>query len=153
MLKANYIRIHQEILMAELKTKQNDASVEKFLNGIADKSAREDCLAILQLMKQATKAEPKMWGTSIIGFGNYHYKYESGREGDWPLTGFSPRKQNLTLYIIPGFVRYAELMQKLGKYKTGKSCLYIKKLADVDLVVLKQLVKESVACMTKKHKL
>jgi len=135
--------------MAELKTKQNDLSVEKFLKSLADKSTREDCLAIVQLMKQATKAEPKMWGASIIGFGTYHYKYESGREGDWFLTGFSPRKQNMTLYIMPGFARYAELMQKLGKYKTGKSCLYIKKLGDVDLAVLKQLVKESVAHMSK----
>jgi hypothetical protein len=135
--------------MAELKTKQNEQSVEKFLKSIADKSTRDDCLAILQLMKQATKAEPKMWGTSIIGFGTYHYKYESGREGDWFLTGFSPRKQNITLYIMPGFARYAELMQKLGKYKTGKSCLYIKKLGDIDMAVLKQLVKQSVEHMSK----
>jgi len=138
--------------MAELKTKQNEQSVEKFLKSLADKSTREDCLAILQLMKQATKAEPKMWGTSIIGFGTYHYKYESGREGDWFLAGFSPRKQNLTLYIMPGFARYDELMQKLGKYKIGKSCLYIKKLGDVDLAVLKQLVQQSIAHMTKTYK-
>jgi len=138
--------------MAELKTKQNEQSVEKFLNSITDKSTREDCLTILRLMKQATKAEPKMWGTSIIGFGTYHYKYESGRAGDWFLTGFSPRKQNVTLYIMPGFARYAELMQKLGKYKTGKSCLYVKKLGDVDMAVLKQLVKESVEHMTKTYK-
>jgi len=135
--------------MAELKTKQTDQSVEKFLNSIADKSAREDCFTIAQMMKQATKAEPKMWGASIVGFGTYHYKYASGREGDWPVTGFSPRKQNLTLYIMPGFIRHAELMQKLGKCKTGKSCLYIKKLADVDMAVLRQLVKESVAHMKK----
>jgi len=135
--------------MAELKTKQNDQSVEKFLKSIADKSTREDCLAILQLMKQATKAEPKMWGASIIGFGTYHYKYESGREGDWFLTGFSPRKQNLTLYIMPGFARYEELMQKLGKYKIGKSCLYIKRLGDIDMAVLKQLVRQSVAHMSR----
>jgi hypothetical protein len=138
--------------MAELKTKPNEQSVEKFLNSIADQSTREDCLAILQIMKQATKAEPQMWGPSIIGFGNYHYKYESGREGDWFLTGFSPRKQNITLYIMPGFARYEELMQKLGKYKTGKSCLYVKKLGDVDLAVLKQLVKQSVEHMTMAYK-
>lgn len=135
--------------MAELKTKQTNQSVEKFLKSIAEVGTRDDCLTIMQIMKQATRAEPKMWGTSIVGFGTYHYKYASGREGDWPLTGFSPRKQNLTLYIMPGFTRYEELMQKLGKYKTGKSCLYIKKLADVNMSVLKQLVKQSVEHMRK----
>lgn len=138
--------------MAELKTKQNEQSVEKFIKNIADADARADCRVILQIMKQATKAEPKMWGTSIVGFGMYRYKYASGREGDWPLTGFSPRKLSLTLYIMPGFARYEELMQKLGKYKTGKSCLYIKKLTDVNLAVLKQLVKQSVDYMKKKYK-
>jgi len=134
--------------MAELKTKQNEQSVEKFLKGIAGKQAREDCFTILEIMKQITKAEPKMWGSSIVGFGTYHYKYESGREGDWFLTGFSPRKQNLTLYIMPGFAQYDELMKKLGKHKTGKSCLYIKSLADVDLPTLKKLVQESVKRMS-----
>lgn len=138
--------------MAELKTKPTNQSVEKFIKSIAEADTRADCQAIMQIMKQATKAEPKMWGASIVGFGRYHYKYASGREGDWPLTGFSPRKQNLTLYIMPGFARYEELMQKLGKYKTGKSCLYIKKLADVDMAVLKQLVKQSVEYMKKKQK-
>lgn len=136
--------------MAELKTKQNEQSVEKFLQGIADKQTREDCFTILEIMKQITKSEPKMWGSSIVGFGTYHYKYESGREGDWFLTGFSPRKQNLTLYIMAGFARYDELMKKLGKYKTGKSCLYIKSLADVDLPTLKQLIQQSVKHMSKK---
>jgi len=135
--------------MAELKTKVNDASVEKFLHGIADKKTREDCFTIVELMKQITKAEPKMWGTSIVGFGNYHYKYESGREADWFLAGFSPRKQNLTLYIMAGFARYDELMKKLGKYKTGKSCLYIKSLADIDMPTLKQLIQQSVKHMAK----
>ncbi len=93
-----------------------------------------------------------MWGSSIVGFGNYHYKYESGREGDWFLTGFSPRKQNLTLYIMPGFAQYDELMKKLGKHKTGKSCLYIKSLEDINLPTLKQLIQQSVKHMTKTKK-
>lgn len=136
--------------MAELKTKPNERSVENFLNDIADEQTRADCFTIMKIMKQATKAEPKMWGPSIVGFGDYHYKYESGREGDWFLTGFSPRKQNLTLYIMAGFAKYEALMKKLGKYKTGKSCLYIKRLADVDLAILKTLVQESVLHMKKK---
>ncbi len=131
--------------MAELKTKRNDAAnVEAFLNSLTDERKRRDAFAILDIMKKATKAEPKMWGNSIIGFGNYHYKYESGREGDWFVTGFSPRKQNLTLYIMPGFERYNELLKKLGKHKTGKSCLYINTLDDVDLPTLRELVKQSV---------
>lgn len=138
--------------MAELKTQPTKESVEKFINGVADKDRRADCLTVMQMMQQITKAKPQMWGPSIVGFGSYHYKYASGQEGDWPLTGFSPRKQSLTLYIMPGFARYAELMQKLGKYKTGKSCLYIKKLADVDMAVLKQLVKQSVEYMKKIRK-
>ena len=130
--------------MAELKTKVNDASVDKFLRGVTDKTKREDSYKILEMMKKATKAEPKMWGTSIIGFGDYHYKYESGREGDYFLTGFSPRKQNLTLYILGGFDEHGELLNKLGKYSLGKGCLYIKKLEDVDTKVLKELVTGSV---------
>lgn len=132
---------------AELKTKLNDASVEDFINTVSDEQIRVDCFEIAKIMKQVTKAEPKMWGTSIVGFGSYHYKGASGREGDWMLTGFSPRKQNLTLYIMPGFERYPALMKKLGKFSTGKSCLYIKKLADVDKKVLKELVSESVQFM------
>ena len=134
---------------AELKTKLNDASVEDFLNTVSDEQIRADCFEITKLMKQVTKAEPKMWGSSIVGFGSYHYKGASGREGDWMLVGFSPRKQNLTLYIMAGFDRYDELMKKLGKFSTGKSCLYIKKLADVDKKVLKELVSESVQFMKK----
>jgi len=102
-------------------------------------------------MKQISSEEPKMWGTSIVGFGNYHYKYESGREGDFMKVGFSPRKTSLTLYIMPGFKRYDDLMEKLGKYKTGKSCLYIKKLEDVDQDVLKELICSSFDHMTKKY--
>ncbi|MCH8957420.1 DUF1801 domain-containing protein [candidate division KSB1 bacterium] len=131
--------------MAELKTKPNEQSVEAFLNSVEDEKKRQDCLTILEIMKQITKAEPQMWGTSMVGFGTYHYKYESGREGDWFVAGFSPRKQNLTLYIMAGFSRYDELLSKLGKFKTGKSCLYIKKIEDVDLKTLKELIKQSVA--------
>ena len=137
---------------AELKTKLNDASVEDFINAVEDETIRADCFEIAKIMKQVTKAEPKMWGASIVGFGSYHYKSASGREGDWMLVGFSPRKQNLTLYIMAGFDRYDELMKKLGKFSTGKSCLYIKKLADVDKKVLKELVGESVQYMKKLNK-
>jgi hypothetical protein len=139
-----------EIPMAELKTKKTEASVEKFLTAIKDEQTRMDCFEIAKIMKQATKSEPKMWGTSIVGFGSYYYKYASGREGDWMLTGFSPRKQNITLYIMAGFDRYEELLKKLGKHSTGKSCLYIKRLADVDRKVLKELIAESVMVMSGK---
>ena len=133
--------------MAELKTKLNDASVEDFLNTIEDDQKRRDCFEIMKIMKQAAKAGPKMWGSSIVGFGSYHYKGASGREGDWMLTGFSPRKQNITLYIMGGFNGQENLMKKLGKHSTGKACLYIKKLEDVDKQVLKELVSASVKVM------
>jgi len=133
--------------MAELKTKLNDGSVKDFLDSVEDEKKRKDSYHVLQIMQKITGEEPKMWGTSIIGFGNYHYKYKTGREGDWFVTGFSPRKQALTLYIMAGFSKYDELMQKLGKYKTGKSCLYVKKLEDIDESVLKQLISESVNYM------
>jgi hypothetical protein len=133
--------------MAELKTKVNDASVEDFLNRVADERKRKDSFTILELMKQVTGAEPKMWGDSIVGFGSYHYKYASGQEGDWPLTGFSPRKQALTLYITSGFDRYEALLGRLGKFSTGKSCLYVKKVEDIDLGVLSELVSQSVEHM------
>ena len=132
---------------AEVKTKVNDASVTEFLNGVADEQKRNDCFEILKLMKQVTKEEPKMWGASIVGFGSYHYKGKSGREGDWMLTGFSPRKQNLTLYLMGGFDTHADLLEKLGKFTTGAGCLYIKKLEDVDRKVLKELVQASVKRM------
>jgi Domain of unknown function (DU1801) len=128
--------------MAELKTQVTRASVEKFLEGIKDEKKRQDCFQLLKLMKKATKSEPKMWGTSIIGFGDYHYVYDSGREGDWFLAGFSPRAQNLTLYMMGGFD--SETLKKLGKYKTGKGCLYISKLEDVDLKALNELIMKSV---------
>lgn len=130
--------------MVELKTQPNQADVTVFLNGVSDERKRQDCFTILEMMTQVTGKEPTMWGPSIVGFGNYHYKYATGREGDWFLTGFSPRKQNLTLYIMAGFDQYDELLARLGKYKTGKSCLYIKKLTDVDQTVLRELVKLSV---------
>lgn len=133
--------------MAELKTKMNSGDVDAFLAGIADTKRREDCLTVLKLMKQVTKEKPKMWGESIVGFGEYHYKYATGREGDWFITGFSPRKLALTLYIMAGFTRYDGLLSRLGKYKCGKSCLYVKKLEDIDLDVLRELVEASVAHM------
>jgi hypothetical protein len=136
---------------AELKTKPTKVDVEKFLINIKDEKKREDAFKILKMMKQITKEEPKMWGPSIVGFGSYLYKYESGREGEMCITGFSPRKQSLTIYIMPGFERYEKLMKKLGKYRTGKSCLYINKLEDVDLKVLKELISESVKYMKKKY--
>ena len=131
----------------ELKTKVNDASVTKFLNSVTDEQKRDDAFEILKLMKQVTKEEPKMWGASIVGFGSYHYKGASGREGDWMLTGFSPRKQALTVYLNHGFDVHADLLKKLGKYKTGMGCLYINKLDDVDKKVLKDLVTASVKGM------
>lgn len=130
--------------MAELKTQVTDKDVHEFLADISDEKKREDSYKILELMQQVTNFEPKMWGDSMIGFGSYHYKYKSGHEGDAFLIGFSPRKQNLTLYIMSGFDANDELMKKLGKYATGKACLYIKKLEDVDLDVLRELVKHSV---------
>ncbi|MEW5827790.1 MAG: DUF1801 domain-containing protein [Chloroflexota bacterium] len=135
--------------MAELKTKVNEASVETFIEGIEDEKKRKDARAINELMTQVTGHEPKMWGDSIVGYGTYHYKYASGREGDWMLAGFSPRKQNLTLYIMSGFDGYEALLSKLGKHTTGKSCLYIKKIEDVNLDVLRELVARSVEHMAK----
>jgi hypothetical protein len=136
--------------MAELKTKKNDASVEDFLNSIENEKRRQDSFAVLELMKKITKQKPKMWGDSVVGFGSYHYKYESGRECDWFVTGFSPRKQNLTLYIMSGFAKYDELMSKLGKHKTGSSCLYIKRLEDINQDVLKELIEKSVEAVSKR---
>ena len=135
--------------MSELKTKQNNASVSEFLSSITDKEKQKDCRTVMKLMREVTGKRAKMWGTSIVGFGSYHYKYKSGREGDWFVTGFSPRKQNLTIYIMPGFSKYDALMKKLGKYKTAKSCLYIKRLSDVDIKVLERLVTRSVKDMAR----
>ena len=129
--------------MAGNKTVENNASVEEFLSKVTDERKRQDSLEILKIMQQVTKKEPKMWGPAIIGFGSQHYKYESGREGDQPLIGFSPRKQNLSLYIGVGDDSDSPLLKKLGKYSTGKVCLYIKKLADVDMNVLRELIADS----------
>jgi hypothetical protein len=112
---------------------------------------RQDCLRVLEIMKRVTGDEPKLWGPAMVGFGSYHYRYDSGREGDWFVTGFSPRKANLTLYIMAGFDRYAELLERLGKFKTGKSCLYVKKLADVDEAVLTELIAASVEHMRRTY--
>lgn len=125
--------------MAEMKTKVNDASVRKFIESVPDEQKRADAFAIVEMMKEAAKLEPKMWGTAIIGFGNVHYKYESGREGDMCQMGFSPRKQNIALYLPGGHSAYVEELKKLGKYKTGKGCLYINKLVEVDTGVLKKI--------------
>lgn len=130
--------------MAELKTKPHHGSVEAFLESVENQRRREDAFTVLDLMKRVTGQEPVMWGGSIVGFGSYHYKYESGREGDWFVAGFSPRVQALTLYIMSGFSKHDELRSKLGKHTTGKSCLYIKKLDDVDMEVLEELVRRSV---------
>ena len=130
--------------MAENKTQKTNASVTEFLNGIADEARRNDCRIVLKLMKDATGAPPRMWGPSIVGFGDWRYKYDSGREGDWFLAGFSPRKDSLTLYLMPSLDAHGARLRALGKHKTGKSCLYIKRLSDVDQGVLKQLIADGV---------
>lgn len=127
-----------------IKTKVNDESVEDFLSRVEDETKRQDSFKLLEIYKRQTNEKPKMWGTSIIGFGQYHYKSERSRqEGDWPLAGFSPRKQNLTLYVMSGFSDFSDLLEDLGKHKTSKACLYINKLADVDIKVLEKIIKRS----------
>ena len=135
--------------MAENKTKETKANVDNFINSIKEITIREDCHKIIKIMKSATKAEPKMWGQNIVGFGSYHYKYASGREGDFFLTGFSPRKQNLSIYLMVGFDNQKSQLKKLGKHKIGKSCLYIKSLSDVDVKVLNEMIVQSVKQMKK----
>jgi hypothetical protein len=129
--------------MTELKTKPNTASVAGFLQSIEDEGKRKDSIAIVEMMKRVTGVEPRMWGENIVGFGDTHYRYATGREGDWFAVGFSPRKQNLTVYLSYGFEGDQALMQKLGKHKTGKACLYINKLSDVDMGVLEELVRHT----------
>lgn len=131
--------------MSEVKTKVNNASVEKFITTVKDEEQRKDCLALLDLMKKTTKEDPKMWGNSIVGFGTFHYKGKSGREGDWFVTGFSPRKPNMTVYFCLGFKHLAPQLKKLGKFKTSVGCLYFKKLSDIDMQVLKEMLKETKA--------
>jgi Domain of unknown function (DU1801) len=137
--------------MAELKTKPTKAGVDAFVSKITDPQRRADCAQLTGIVGKAAKAEPVMWGKSIIGFGRYHYKYASGREGDWPIIGLSPRKQNLTLYIMPGFEEFGDLLAKLGPHTTGKSCLYINRLSDIDMKVLTKIVTKSISKMKKKQ--
>lgn len=127
--------------MAENKTKQTERSVDEFLSAVENEVRRADAQALLKMMKRVTRQRPKMWGDSIVGFGKYHYKYKSGREGDWFLVGFSPRKASMSVYLMCGFDRLQDSLKKLGKYKTGKGCLYINKLTDVDLDVLEEMVR------------
>ncbi len=138
--------------MAELKTKQTNESVVKFLNTIGDETRRKDCFEIIEIMRRVSKYEPKMWGAAIIGFGSYHYKYESGHEGDTCLIGFSPRKKNITLYIIGGVAEHQDLLNKLGKHKTSKGCLYINKLSDIDTNILEELIKISIDFLKNKYR-
>jgi len=133
--------------VAEQKTKPTGASVERYFDNIADETRREDCRQVSQIMEEITGEKPVMWGPSIIGFGTYHYKYASGHEGDWPIAAFSPRKKDLTIYLMPGPAKHPELLAKLGKHSTGKSCLYIKRLSDVHMPTLKKLIRASTKTM------
>lgn len=138
--------------MSEIKTKASDASVSEHVAAVADRTRREDSQLLLKLFTKVTGLAPRLWGNGMIGYGSYHYKSERSRqEGDWPLTGFAPRKGNLVIYIMPGFGAYAGLLKKLGKFKTGMGCLYVGKLADIDLAVLEELIRRSVADMKKLH--
>lgn len=137
--------------MAEQKTKPTNISVKQFVDNLTDETVRDDCHALIKIMKRITGTTPKIWGGSIVGFGKYHYKYESGHEGFSCLTGFSPRKQNISLYIMPGFTEHPKLLEKLGKFKAGKGCLYIKKLEDIDETVLEKLIEFSVAYLQNKY--
>ena len=134
--------------MAEAKTKPTAQSMEDFLAGVADEERRKDCERVAALMQDITGEPPVMWG-SIVGFGKYSYKYATGRTGDWPLTAFAPRKKDLTIYLMPGVEEFPDLAAKLGKYSNGKSCLYVKKLSDIDLKVLREMVTRGVAHMRK----
>jgi hypothetical protein len=133
--------------MAEAKTRPTKESVKGFLAKVPDEARRADCEVILELMRKATGEEPVMWGTSIVGFGRYLQEYANGRTSEWPIIGFSPRKTDLTLYLVLGSAEVSDLMAKLGKHKTSKACLYIKRLSDVDMKVLTQLIKKSVEKM------
>jgi len=137
--------------MAELKTKQNDLDVAAFLDAVTPERRRDEARQLHDMMARVTGCEARMWGTSIVGYGHYHYKNLSGREGDWFLTGFSPRKQALSIYIMPGFSAYADLMSRLGKHRTGKSCLYLSRLEQADSAVLQDLVRASVVDMQHKY--
>lgn len=136
--------------MAELKTKPGKASVTEFLNGV-EPGRRAQCRVLMRILKDVTGARPVMWGPSIVGYGSYHYRYESGREGDWFLAGFSPRKRDLTVYVMSGFEPHGALMRKLGPHQTGKGCLYLKSLDDVDLPTLTELLKRSVEIVKRRY--
>jgi hypothetical protein len=138
--------------MAELKTKKTNASVAAFLDAVDDKKKRADCKIIAKMMREATGKRARMWGSAIVGFDNYDYIYASGRSGSWLVCGFSPRAQNISVYIMPGFSKFEKLLAKLGKFKIGKSCLYIKSLGDVDEKVLNKLIAASVKEMRRKYK-
>lgn len=137
--------------MAALKTRPTNASVDAFLDGIDPDDRREDARRLLSMMQRVTQEPPRMWGDRIVGFGSYHYRYASGREGDWPLVGLSPGKRNLTLYIMPGFDDYQPLLARLGKHRTGKSCLYLNKLQGIDMGALEDLIRQSVADMRRRY--
>jgi hypothetical protein len=137
--------------MAEAKTKASQLSVRAFLDKAAEGERRAECAKLVKLMSAATGAKPVIWGTNIVGFGRYRYVYASGREGEWPIVGFSPRKRDLTVYIMPGFERFGPLLKRLGPHKTGKSCLYLKGLTGLDEAALKELIEQSVAAMASKR--
>jgi hypothetical protein len=137
--------------MADLKTQPSDASVDQFIQAVPDEQRRQDAMALLALMKRVTQQEPQLWGGTMVGFGRYHYTYASGRSGTWFVTGFAPRKRETTVYIMPGFEPYAALLEQLGKHRLGKSCLYIKRLADVDMQVLETLIAQSVTDMAARY--
>ncbi|RAW02939.1 DUF1801 domain-containing protein [Pseudochryseolinea flava] len=137
--------------MADQKTKPTALSVTEFIDGLADETVRDDCRSLIKIMKKVTGDSPKLWSGNIVGFGTYHYQYESGHEGYSCLTGFSPRKQNISLYVMPGFAEHAKLLETLGKFKAGKGCLYIKKLSDVDATALAELIAFSVDSLKKKY--
>jgi hypothetical protein len=134
--------------MAELKTKPTGVSVDAFIAAIADEKRRGDCSALVALIREATGLEPRMWGAAMVGFGSYHYRYASGREGDWFVVGFAPRKSELTIYLMAGRDDLQPLLAKLGRYKARGSCLYVRRLADVDLAVLRELITRAAAAMT-----
>ena len=137
--------------MSSNKTIETSASVENFINAVDSEQKRKDSWEMIEMMTRVTGSEPKMWGSSLIGFGSYHYKYASGREGDFFITGFSPRKSAFTVYIMPGFERYEEQLEKLGPFKTGKSCLYLKNLDAIDRQVLEEIIRDSVAVMRERY--
>lgn len=137
--------------MAGLKTRPGDASVDAFLDSVDNENRREDARRVVAMMQRVTQEPPRMWGDRIVGFGSYHYRYASGREGDWPLVALSPGKRNLTLYIMPGFDDYQPLLARLGKHRTGKSCLYLNKLQGIDMRALEDLVRQSVADMRRRY--